>query len=821
MLDSKDFSFFENQNSFDFKGFLIKTLSYWKWFVLGLIICLTIAYQVNIRKQKIYSLETTIGVNDQDNPLFTNNTSLVFNWGGTSDKVQTVATTLNSRSHNELVVDKLDFYIDYLQEQKYYTQDVYGSTPFLVKLDKSKNQIYQFPINVKFLSPTEFELKFVFTGTSVTVNNYTTNKTDAINVAEGEFVKRYKIGQPITLPFLNCKLDFSPVANVQNYVGNEYIIRFNSFDGVVSGYKNIKVIIDEKSGSILKLSLEGTNKNRMVDYLNQTVRMLIKRQLDSKNLFADNTISFIDTTLAIMEGKLNLANDQLKDFSRNKNIAEIEKGGETFQTQILDLDIKKDEVGRKINYYNILSSYLNNSTDYSKLPAPAVAGIEDPNIMSNVSKIIGLSVRRSEMAYSVKNEMMFNTIDNEISSVKQVLLENIKAAKAAIQFESRQVNTKLAVAENKIRTLPEEKQEFVTIMRKYNLSDNIYQAYLQKRSEASIVKAANLSDIQFIDPAKDIGGGLIGPRTDVNYVIATFMGLLIPLFFVFLLFFINNSIQNTEDISSLTTLPLIGVVGVNHSTSNLSVYEKPKSALSESFRAIRSSLQFLYKKQNVSGSKTLMLTSSISGEGKTFCSMNIATVFALSEKKTVIVGLDLRKPKMFDDFNISNEIGAVNYLIGQKTLDEITIKTHIPFLDIITSGPIPPNPSELIMSDSMAEMMAELKAKYDYIILDTPPVGLVTDAVELSTYADVTLYVMRQNFTKKDMVKLLNNRVKRDELSNVSIILNGYENKAKYGAGYGYGYGYGYGNYSNGYHEDDEPKGLVSKIKKLLPNRKA
>jgi polysaccharide biosynthesis transport protein len=443
--------------------------------------------------------------------------------------------------------------------------------------------------------------------------------------------------------------------------------------------------------------------------------------------------------------------------------------------------------------------------------------------MNNVANLIGLSVRRSEMAYSVKNGDMFNSIDNEISSVKRVLLENINAAKSAIQFERFQVNNKLSEAEGKLSRLPEGEQELAKIIRKYDLSNGIYQTYLQKRSEALIVKAANLSDIQFIDPAKDIGAGLIGPRTGVNYVIAIFLGLLIPLFIVFLIFFINNSIQNTDDISTLTQIPLIGVIGLKRTGSNLSVFEKPKSALSESFRAIRSSLQFLYKKQNVSGSKTLMLTSSVSGEGKTFCSVNIATVFALSEKKTVIVGFDLRKPKIFDDFNLKNDVGVVNYLIGQKTMDEIIHTTQIPYLDVIISGPVPPNPSELIMSESMSEFMKELKERYEYIILDTPPVGLVTDAVELSQFADVTLYITRQNFTKKEMIKLLNNRVTRGELSNVSIVLNGFENKAKYGAGYGYGYGYGYGAYSNGYHEEDEARNIFEKvyrnIKKLISKK--
>lgn len=814
MLDTKDFSFFENQNSFDFKGFLIKTASYWRWFILGLIICLTIAHQINIRKQKIYSLDTTIAIKEQDNPLFTSNTSLTFNWGGTSDQVQSVATTIKSRSHNELVVSNLDFYIDYLQKQKYYTEDVYGRTPFVIKLDKTKEQILQYPLDIKFLSPTVYQLKTTFGSNSVPVINYSQNTFNSVNVVAGDFDRKFKVGEKVILPFMSFTLEIN--GNPGNYVNGEYTIQFNSFDATVSRFKNVNVVIDEKAGSIIRLSMDGTNKARIVDYLNATVNTLIKRQLDSKNLFAENTIKYIDTTLNSMEGSLKDANNELKDFSKNKNILEIEKGGETFQSQILDLDQEKDAVNRKINYYNTLNTYLKNSTDYSKLPAPSVAGIEDPNIQGNVAKLIDLSVQRSEMAYSVKSEVMFNNLDNEISSVKRVLLENINAAKAAIQYDASIVNSKINRAESKIQGLPEDKQEYFKIMRKYDLSESIYQTYLQKRSEAQIVKAANLSDIQFIDPAKDIGGGLIGPRTSVNYVIAIFIGLLFPLMVVFLIFFINNSIQNTDDISSMTSIPLIGVVGIKHTDTNLSVFEKPKSALSESFRAIRSSLQFLYKKQNVSGTKTLMLTSSVSGEGKTFCSINIATVFALSEKKTVIVGLDLRKPKIFEDFNLTNEVGVVNYLIGQKSIEDIILKTHIPYLDVITSGPIPPNPSELIMSDSMREMMEELKLRYDYIILDTPPVGLVTDAVELSTFADVTLYIMRQNFTKKEMINLLNNRVKRGELENVSIILNGFENKAKYGAGYGYGYGYGYGAYSNGYHDDDEPKNVFIKYYKTF-----
>ncbi|MBE8727749.1 polysaccharide biosynthesis tyrosine autokinase [Flavobacterium hungaricum] len=812
MLDIKDFSIFENHSNFDFKGFLMKILSYWKWFLISLIITFTIAYQVNIRKEKIYAMQTMISIKEESNPFFTSNTSLVFNWGGISDQVNGISTILQSRSHNERVVDKLQFYIDYLQQGKYNLIDSYGQVPFYVEIDKTKPQIANALIGIKFLSANEYQIQILFENNSVSTITYSTNTYAPVSVQPANLIRRFKVGERVVMPFLNWKLQITD--NPGSYIGKEYFVKFNDFDGTVSRYKGLNIDGDKGSGSILTLSMQGTNKYRMVDYLNSTVKMLIKIQLDGKNQFATNTIRFIDSTLVAMESQIKQTGNELKSFQKDKNIYEIEQGGAGVSNKIMGFDVEKDQVTRKIAYYNSLKSYLNNSNDYSRLPAPSVAGIEDPNIVSSVSKLIALSTQRSEMAYAVKSEKIFRDFDNQMVALKNVLLENINSAKASLLYDLSLVNSKIGQAESAVRKLPQEQQELLKIKRKYDLNDNIYSEFLQKRNEAEIVKASNLSDIHFIDPAKDVGGGLIGPKTSVNYVMALFLGILIPLLFVFGIFFINNSIQNTDDIAKLTQIPIIGVVGVNKDVVSLAVFDKPKSALSEAFRGIRSSLQFLYKKQQLSGSKTLMITSSISGEGKTFCSINIATVFALSEKKTVIVGLDLRKPRLADEFKLTTPLGVVNYLIRQNSLEEITNKTPIANLDVILSGPIPPNPSELILSDAMSELINELKHKYDYIILDTPPVGLVADALELVQFADVTLYIVRQNYTKKDMITLLNNRVKRGELNNASIVLNGYQNKAKYGAAYGYGYGA----YSNGYHEEEVKKGfwktLFSKIKK-------
>lgn len=816
MLDSKDFSFLETQNNFDFKGFLIKIASYWKWFLASLVIAFTIAHQVNIRKEKIYNMDTTIAVKEQNNPWSTSNTSLVFNWGGTSDQVQNIASTIKSRSHNEKVVDRLDYYIDYLHEHEYYTRDVYGEVPFKVVVDSSKPNMINRKIRIKFLSATEYEVHAEFTPGSLPAMRYTTNEVEYVRVGQENFTQRYKVGQYTNVPFLNFRLEI--IGAPGDYTKTEYFIRFKDFNETVSRYRGIRTDINEKSPSIIKLSLEGTNKARMVDYLNETVATLIQSQLDRKNQFATNTIRFIDSTLNAMGAQIRDSEKELQNFSAQKNVVSLESGGTELSSRLAALDVERDAISRKMAYLNNLRNYLKSSTDFSKLPAPAVGGIEDPNIVANVAKIVEKSVERSKKAYTNKSDWMFRNFDKDIEALKLVLLENINSAYASLNIDMSLVKRNMAEVENKISLLPRDQQEYLKIKRKYDLNETIRNSMEEKLKQAQILRASNLSDIQFIDPAKDIGetAGLIGPNTSVNYIMAFFLGLLIPLIIVFGIFFVENAILNIEDIVKLTKVPIIGVVGLKHTSSNLSVFERPKSALAESFRAIRSSLQFLYKKNDRPGAKTLMLTSSISGEGKTFCSINIATVFAMSEKKVVIVGFDLRKPKIFDDFNVRRDIGVVNYLIGQKTLDEVIQPTHVPYLDVVASGPIPPNPSELIISDATREMMDELRKRYDYIIVDTSPVGLVSDAIELSQYADLTLYVMRQNYTKKEMITLMNNRYKRGELSNVSIVFNGYQNKAKYGSGYGYGYGYsygyGYGTYGHGYHDDNPPRNIFEKL---------
>src|SRR5690606_8741299 len=299
-----------------------------------------------------------------------------------------------------------------------------------------------------------------------------------------------------------------------------------------------------------------------------------------------------------------------------------EQGEGLLMSRLTQYDVEKETVLRKIQYYKSLEQYLLNSVDYSELPAPTVAGIEDKNIFDNVSRLVELSVQRSKIAFGIKNENTFKQLDSEMESRKLVLLENIASAKAALEYDLGLINSKISSIENSIKKLPFEKQDQMEIVRKYNLEQQFLNIFLTKRSEAEIMKAANLSDVHFIDTAKDVGKGLVGPKTAINYVIAVLLGILLPVFILLVSSILDNSVRNYEDVARLSKVSTIGVLPKKRGDSNLTVYEHPKSALAESFRAVRSSLQFLYKKKNITGSKTVMITSSVGGEGKTFCSIN-------------------------------------------------------------------------------------------------------------------------------------------------------------------------------------------------------
>ncbi len=817
---SEEFEINEPHTIFDFKGFLFKLIQHWPLFLISLLIALGIAYYINVRKLPIYEMGNMISIKDDQNPFFTSNTSLTFNWGGTTDKVNTAVIALKSRSHNEKVVEQLQYFLDYKKDGKYQQVDSYKQTPFFVEVDTTKPQLLGKQLTIVFKDSVTFTLSTVFEGGNVTLQDFGTKETSSIFVEATNFEKEYKIGQKIALPFFNAT--FLPNPEVISNPGTPYYIEFLNFDGVVRRYLSINVVPDSQGSSVLKMSLTGNNKAKLVDYLNTSVAVLGRDMLDRKNLFATKTIRFIDSSLTEKSAELINVEDELNQFKNKNAIFNLETEGTEINERLNTLDLHKEAISRELNYYNTLESYLTSRSDYRDVPAPSVAGITESSIIAGVGKIVALAEQRNKLQYSFKEGApVFADIDRQIDAVKVVLLENIRSSKSLKNQELSYTNREIGGFEGEIRKLPKEQQELLKIERRYNLSDASYNLFLAKRSEAGLVKAANVSDVLIIDPAKDTGGGQVGPNTQLNYIMAIMFGLLFPFLFVFVKVFFDTKITSVKDLERITKIPLLGVIGKSHMDSNLAVINKPKSAIAESFRALRSSLQYIYKKQGIEGAKTVLVTSSVSGEGKTFCSINLASVIALSEKKTILIGLDLRKPKIFGDFNLNNSIGVVNYLINDANLEMIIQPTSIPNLDVITSGPIPPNPSELLLGDRMDILLEELKKSYDYIILDSAPLGLVSDSLELMKHVDATLYLVRYNYTQKNMLTFVNEKYKTGEVRHISLVMNDYDEKTgrAYGYGYGHGYGYGYGSYGNGYHDNAKPPTLLARVKRVLRRR--
>lgn len=807
----EEFEIEKIESTFDFKGFLLKLLSYWPLFLISLAIAFGIAYYINVRKLPVYRMQNLVTIKDDQNPFFTTNTSLTFNWGGTTDKVNTAITILESRSHNESVVERLQYYLNYQKDGKYKKIDAYKKTPFFVEVDTLKPQILGQEIHIQFKDSITFTVTSDFgEGGLKRLQVYDTKAILSRNFESGTFSQDFKLGEKIELPFFNGRL--LPREGFTPRPGVPYYLSFSNFDAAVKRYR-ISILQQPPGSSVLRLNMVGTNKAKLVDYLNTSVQVLQDNALERKNLFATKTIKFIDSMLQRKSEELLDVEDELNDFKNKSAVLSLESEGAQLQARLNNLDIRKEGVEQKLNYYRVLEDYLINRKDYRSVPAPSVAGIKEGSIVSGVGKIVSLAQDRSKLEYSFKEGApVFDDIDRQIDALKKVLLENITSSKGLINQELSTIIRDIARYEAEIRRLPKEQQDLFKIERRYNLSQGSYNLFLSKLSEANLVKAANVSDVLVIDSAKDTGGGQVGPNTQLNYILSVLYGFLIPFIFVFLRVFFDTKIHTVKDVERLSKIPMLGVVGKNTTVGNLAVLERPKSAIAEAFRALRSSLQFIYKRQGIDGAKTVLVTSSVSGEGKTFTSINIASVFALSEKKTVLLGLDLRKPKIFDDFNINNSAGVVNYLINDLGLEGIIQKTQLDHFDIITSGPIPPNPSELLMGERMELLINELKSKYDYIILDSPPLGLVSDSLELIKFADATIYMVRQNYTKKGMFRHINDKYRRGEVSNVSFVLNFYEDKASYG----YGYGYGYGKYGNGYHEDGAKPSIWKKIKRFF-----
>jgi len=779
-------------------------LSNWYYFVFSLILSFFIAYTVNQFTQPVYEVKEKIILKDEKNSSI-GTEILVENQIPTFRKtIANEIEILRSREMIHKVISELeDFKVSYHEIGRIRTSEIYKKAPFRVIIVSTDSLIYEIPFYINFITKNEFELLFQYESKSYI------------------YKQKHKFGDNIITPYFNIYITRNDTVMSTNpgldLEGRSYNFKLKSQLSLIKHYSSVLVITPMRETSILVVSLEESSPQKGLDFLNKLGEVYIQSGVSAKNMIAINTLDFIEGQLNEVFTSLSDAELALERYKQTKRLITLEDKSHEFIKNLSELDVEVSKIDLVLKSLAVLQNYVQQNKALSTL-APATIEASDPLLLPFILKLRDLQEKRIFMRNTYTEQSIeIKILDSQIAEAQKSLLEVIRNIIKQSTLSSNFYKDKIDRAEADLKSLPSTERELIALKRKYFLNEKIYMNLLEKKSEVEISKAATVADYKILDPAYLVGK--TKPEKSKNYLIAFIFGMVIPSVLVYLKYYLDNKIRSKAQLEKFTTIPVIGVIGHNNKATPLVLKVSPKSLISESFRNLRTNLQYISSEKD---KKVILVTSTISSEGKTFCSVNIASVLAFSGKKVVLVGLDLRKPKIYDEFSLTNDKGVTNYLISQAELDDIIQSTEIENLDVITAGPNPPNPSELIMKQKLTDMLEELKARYDYVILDTPPIGLVTDAFILMKHADINIYIVRENYSKQDFFTGINSLYNERKVSNLYIVLN---DSQIYSGGYGYGYGYGYGGYGYGsgggygYYEEDrkEPGGILGF---LFPRKK-
>lgn len=785
-----------DDQSIDIKSLIFICLNHWYLFAIAVAIALAVGFFVNRYKDNVYQAAGTVLIKD-DHSTF-DPTSIMTNMSyNNMQNVENEIAIINSWSLTERVVKKMNLEVTYMGKGRVATSEMYKSAPFDVEFDRSVPQSVGLEYEINFLDNGKIALKG--TGEHHTVYDYvlcqTQMSTPEVISIEGE----YNEGDWIDNGFNRIRIVRNERFNPDSKSNVKMTFWLNSYPALVRQMRSFSVAATSKQSSIARIVMNGTNKQKIVDFVNALMIEYINRGLEKKNLVSENTINFIDAELSGIQDSLSRSEINLKDFKSTNDLMNLDVQATQVYNNLKALETERAEMTVNVKIYRQLQNYiLNQIDDPENLAAPSTMGINDPLLNKLVVDLVTLSqTKATQMLTQTEQHPQVVKINEQIVTTKKTLLETVNNLVSNAQMGLDEINKRIAQAESEARVLPEKQRQLVNFQRKYDFNDDTYKYLMQRRAEAQILRASNTPDNEIIDVARLDTVIRVAPRTAMNYLVALIIGLLIPALYLFLKDFFNVAINDRKDVEKLTNFPIIGQIPQVNTNDPCVVISKPKSPISEAFRSVRTNIEFITQGKPKS---TILVTGDMQSIGKTFNGINIASVYALYGKKTILLGFDMRKPKLFKEFGLSNNTGLSSYLSNKDTLDNI-IQTSIKTtnLDIITSGPIPPNPAELIASEKCNQLFEELKKRYDYIIIDTPPLGMVTDAYLLMRYTDVNLYIVRQGVTNKNIFGSIIQDL-ADRKLNASIVINGMEAGNGYGYRYGnykygYGYAYAYGNY--------------------------
>lgn len=681
------------------------------------------------------------------------------------------------------VLEDLNFGVSFYLEGNFLTTEAYGYLPFSATvLDNGGGNGARFMFEV--IDENKFEL----------YPNGGGNSKDKVRT-------RFAFGDTIRYGGISAVFNLEK-HNIREVVNKPFIFHYQHPSAITGVYVGkVDASWAEEGAGVINLKTSGPNPKKDIDFLNGLIDRYQLYDLDKKNQTATRTIEFISDQLIEMSDSLHRVESVLENFKSNNVITDLSEEAQRVYEKVEEIELERTGYLLHENYYQYAIDYINQGKDLDLIILPESVGMEGSLLNSLLNRMIEAQLQIKLLMSKNKVESPFVTEQiKTLADIKSSITEAIKNQRAADKIALGYVDQRLKAYERQLERLPASERKLISIKRNYSLLENLYIFLLQKRAEASISRASSISDIVIVNPPMQVGGSIL-PKIRQNYILALTLGLAIPLGIFILLEFLNQRIQSREDIEHLTAIPFIGGVGHKRQDTNLEVFAAPKSAVAESFRALRSNLSYFMGGNNKG---VFLVTSSISGEGKTFTSINLASVLALSGRKTLIIGADMRRPKIYSDFDLNNDVGLSSYLAGLSDFSGIIQATTFDNLHLVSGGPVPPNPSELLLKEEMKAFIQRAREEYDYVIIDSPPLALVADAFTLSLYADHTLFLVRQNYTPKDLLRTAEDFFSSGKLKHISIVFNDiYRSGPGYGYGYGYsygyGYGYGYGKSKNGY----------------------
>ena len=776
----------DNEDSIDIKAFLFKCLRQWYYFGAFLGVAFLIAILFNKFTSPVYKVTNYVLVSDKEDPLDPQNfigTSLY----GNPYTLQNEIGLLQSKSLTERALRELNFYISYYRKERFFAADLYNQSPFLVVADTLFDQPLGVKFDVTFASDTLMIVRAA--GKAITSYNYSTNTSTRL-IAAFEYADTVSFGEVCGNQFCRFRIipNFERMGQIKEH--RKYSFEFNSLRQLISRFR-VSEIEATKSSSILQVSVKCSNVSQGVDYLNKLTDIFLDKGIERDDRIAVSTIAFINNQLEGITDSLRYSEDKLQHFRATRGVANIDFQAQQTYQQMESLQDQKAELIVKSKYYSYLREYLLKNNRVDDLIAPSSMDISDPLLNNLIIELTRVYTERSEMSFNtIKDNPYLNSLESKIADIKAKLLENIDNIIHTSDISLKEIDIRIATIESAISKLPGSQRELLVIERKFKLNDAIYTYLLTKRSEIQISKASNIPSNEILDRASADDYIKVSPNPRMNYIVALLLGLLLPAAIVYLLDVFRNKIADKNDIQSITDIPIIGHIIHNTHKTGMVVAENTNSLIAESFRSLRTNFQFF---NNAEGKYIVLITSIIKGEGKSFTSVNLGTVFAQNQKKVIVIDFDLRKAKIKQYLGIEADDGLSRYLSNNSPLEDVIFSSGIENLDVIPSGPIPPNPSELVSSEKTAILFEELKNRYDVILIDSPPIAMVSDALLLLKYANIKLVVVRQNFTPRNLFSSIINDLEKRNIQPLSIIIND-EKAGLNGYGYNYGYGYGYGN---------------------------